>query len=87
MDRGAWHATVHSVAESDTTERLTLSLEIPIRYAGVIPSPEFRGKGRSGQRVKGTERGGTDDPVWGVDGDREEAGRLSWGIPVLRAQG
>ena len=26
MDRGAWQATVHTVAELDTTERLTLSL-------------------------------------------------------------
>ena len=30
MDRGGWWATVHGVTESDTTERLTLSLFTPI---------------------------------------------------------
>ena len=69
-----------------TVGQLTLPLEIPVGYAGVIPSREFRGKGWSGQHVKGTERGGADEMVWGVDGDREEEGRVSRGTPVLRAQ-
>ena len=30
MDRGAWRATDHGMAESDTTEQLTLSLSHPV---------------------------------------------------------
>ena len=30
MDGGAWRATVHRVAESNTTEQLTLSLSLPL---------------------------------------------------------
>jgi len=31
MDRGAWQATVHGDAESDTTERISLSLQFQVQ--------------------------------------------------------
>ena len=47
MDRGAWWATVHGVAESDTIEWLTLSLlEVPavppwLHVTGILFSPDL----------------------------------------------
>ena len=38
MDRGAWQAAVHGIAESDPTEQLTLSLSQDSLYL-LIPDP------------------------------------------------
>ena len=51
MDRGAWLATVHGVAELDTTDRLTLTLIYtePVlqsthpHVGGITQEPSLRG--------------------------------------------
>ena len=40
MDRGTWWATVHGATESDTTEKLTLSLSTGCHWAAELFTPE-----------------------------------------------
>ena len=46
MDRGTWWAIVHGVAESDTTEQITLSLS-KTGYHSSFSSPSYSGKKES----------------------------------------
>ena len=41
MDRGVWRATVHGVTETDTAERLTVSLLCPTLLNSFIRSDRF----------------------------------------------
>ena len=44
MDRGAWRATVHGVAESDTTERLSTQTLHPYVYTCIAASHAVQSK-------------------------------------------
>ena len=40
MDRGAWWAAVHGVAESDTAERTSLRAALGLFYFPLLPTPQ-----------------------------------------------
>ena len=42
MDRGGWRATIHGVAESDMTERLSTSSVSPASQISFSPSVSFQ---------------------------------------------
>ena len=50
MDRGVWWATVHGLAESDMSERLTLSLSITI-VKDVYQFPQSTARGEGGMII------------------------------------
>ena len=61
MDRGAWWATVHWVAESDTTEQLTHTHKTEEMYTlSTLPSPAGS---RMGQAAPGRQDGSTAPPI------------------------